>query len=90
MSVDVASGTETSLGDRTRSTRLAFAPDGSYLARADERGALFVGAPEAPAAGVPVPEELPGRAYGISRLEVGAKRLVAASSLGELKLYCAP
>ena len=37
-------------------------------------------------AGVRVPELLPGRAYGLSRLEVRAKRLVAASSLGELKL----
>lgn len=91
MSVDVASGTETVLGQGTRSTRLAFAPDGSYLARVDESGALFVGPPESPSAGVRVPEQLPvGRAYGIARLEVGAQRLVAASSLGELKIYCAP
>ncbi len=90
MSVDVASGTESVLGEGTRSTRLAFAPDGSYLARVDESGALFVGPPEAPSAGVRVPELLPGRAYGLSRLEVRAKRLVAASSLGELKLYCVP
>lgn len=90
MSVEVASGTETVLGAGTRSTRLAFAPDGSYLARVDESGALYLGPPEAPAAGLRVPEQLPGRAYGLARLEVGARRLVAASSLGELKLYCAP